>query len=97
MPPSAPGCGSTDGVADQGHPLDQYQGKDGGGEQKDGTEKAATLTSKPSWSPYTDDTEVNTLAFVQTPQYFKQNALMRAQGDVLAHENYAAYSREVRI
>ena len=36
---------------------------------------------------YTDDPERNTFAFVQTPQYFKSNELMRSHGDLLAHEN----------
>jgi cellulose synthase (UDP-forming) len=41
--------------------------------------------------PYTDDPEANTVAFVQTPQYFKANWLMTERGDPLSHANTAFF------
>ena len=35
---------------------------------------------------YTDSVTHNTLAYVQTPQYFKKNDLIASRGDVMRHE-----------
>jgi cellulose synthase (UDP-forming) len=41
--------------------------------------------------PYTDDPDVNQVAYVQTPQYFKPNWLMTERGDPLSHSNAAFF------
>jgi len=42
-------------------------------------------------SPYTDDVKRNSVAFVQTPQYFKKTYLTVDRGDPLSHENTAFF------